>query len=165
MQFNNALIIICSFPILLNSQNRFQKIVTNITLIFHIELYIINRWNLKFRRNSFLRRSILIHHHQNLMRSLLLLITDRRFQIDHKNRLYFSLTACFVFYRIDILTVLKCYIVILLNERVKSVFDLIFRTTYKLSTNLRPFAANFTIQLQYFHIFLFSPIFFSYFRI
>jgi hypothetical protein len=70
------------------------------------------------------------------------------------------LLALFLRFRINILNLFEFYFIVFVDIRIKSIFYLILRSSRQMLADLRPFATNFAIQLQYLSILLFSPILF-----
>ena len=162
IEFNDTLIIFLWLPFLL-SKDRLNHVLTHEVVIFYVKLDFIYRRNLKFRKYS-----LLWSLHLCLYIYFLILF----FCLNVVNRFLLLVYVLFVVFHLDIflskaiaIKFLELDVIVLLNERIETIFDFVFRSSWKVFADLWPLATNFAIKLQNLPILFLSPIVFFDLRI
>ena len=157
IEFNDTLIIFLWLPFLL-SKDRLNHVLTHEVVIFYVKLDFIYGRNLKFRKYSLLWSLHLCLYINFLILFFCLNIVNRFLLLVHV--LLFVLHLDIFLGKFIAIKFLELDIIVLLNERIETIFYFVFRSSWEVFTDLRPLAANFAIQLQNLPILFLSPIVF-----
>lgn len=134
--------------------------MTHHIVIFRLEIYLVDWWNLIFGADSLLRYSLPLSHlfavsidgYWNLFSFFLCLYWSLKREVEFR----LTLNNVCLFSWVNLF---KFDVKVFLDKRIKPIFDFILWSTWKKLANLWPFASNFAVQLENFTIFIITPIF------